>query len=315
MNRIILTGATGFIGKHCIQPLLAKGFELHGISSQIAPSERNFEPNPNIEWHQVDLLDVATIARLMPLIQPTHLLHLAWCVTPGAWATSIDNFTWVQASLELVRQFYEAGGRRAVLVGSDYEYDVNFGFCSEHLTPLQPSTFYGACKVGLNSLVAAYAHRTELSLAWARFFSLYGPHEHPNRLVSSVIRSLLKQEPAHCSHGQQIRDFLYVQDAADALVTLLDSEMTGSVNIASGQPTALKTVVSAIAKKLQREDLVYLGALPARPNEVPLLVADVRRLTNDLRWQPKFSLDEGIGKTIEWWQHHLDHNCSWEINQ
>lgn len=305
MNKVLLTGATGFTGQHCILPLLKRGFEIHAVSSGSLPNQVNIDSG--LIWHQVNLLDLEKIPKLISSIQPTHLMHLAWCATPGEWATSLDNFTWVQASLEIVRQFCEAGGKRAVLVGSDYEYDVNYGFCSEHLTPRNPNTFYGVCKLSLNSLVDAYSQRTGLSSAWARLFYPYGPHEHPNRLVSSVIRSLLKQEPARCSHGKQIRDFLYVQDAADALATVLDSQATGSINIASGQPTTLKTVISTIAKKLQSEDLVLLGAIPPRPNEAPLILADVSRLTNELGWQQQYSLDEGLEKTIKWWKKHLDY--------
>jgi nucleoside-diphosphate-sugar epimerase len=301
MNKILLTGASGFIGYHCMRPLLERGFEVHAISSKLQAHKGS-----DVIWHQADLLDIEVISKLIAVVQPTHLLHLAWYVTPGKAASSLDNFLWVQASLELLRQFYEHGGQRVVFVGSDYEYDWNYGFCSEFLTPRNPSTFYGACKNALYSLFEGYTHRVGLSGAWGRFFSLYGSNEHPARLVPTVIHSLLKREPARCSHGNQIRDYLYVQDAADALIALLDSQVTGPVNIASGQPIALKGVISEIARKLDGENLILLGAIPAHSNDTHLVVADINRLTNELGWKQRYNLDEGLEQTIEWWKTHLD---------
>jgi nucleoside-diphosphate-sugar epimerase len=300
MSRVLITGATGFIGGHCILPLLAKGFEVHAISS-----EPNENQSADVVWHQVNLLDLDTIAKQIASVQPTHLLHLAWYVLPGKASSAIESFYWVQASLELLKQFHEQGGERVIFVGSDAEYDSNYGYYSEAFTPRNPHTFYGVCKNSLFSLFEAYTHKTGLSGAWARFFNPYGPNEHPQRLVPTAICSLLDREPARCSHGQQIRDFLYVEDGADALVSLLNSSIAGAINIASGQPTALKTVISTIARKLDGEDLVLLGAIPPRPNETPLIVADISRLTNELGWQPKYSLDTGLDKTIEWWADHL----------
>src|SRR4030095_7552715 len=99
------------------------------------------------------------------------------------------------------------------------------------------------------------------SSAWGRLFFLYGPHEPRERLVASVIRSILMDEPALCSHGRQNRAFLHVQDAADALVALLDSAVSGPVNIASGTPVAVLDVVQEIANPLERPNLVQPGAL------------------------------------------------------
>jgi nucleoside-diphosphate-sugar epimerase len=141
-----------------------------------------------------------------------------------------------------------------------------------------------------------------VSSAWGRIFFLYGAHEHPQRLVSSVVNHLLKGERAPCSHGMQLRDFLYVQDVADAFVALLGSEVRGAVNIASGQAVTLKEVVGKIADTLEGNTLVDFGAVPVSPTEPPLLVAEVKRLSGEVGWQPKFTLDEGLEQTIEWWR-------------
>lgn len=297
MKRVLLTGATGFIGRHCLPSLVARGYEVHAVSSK---AQR--ENAPDVHWHQADLLDSTQIAELVTRVQPSHLLHLAWFAVPGKYWTSPENLRWVQASLDLLQAFASCGGQRVVSAGTCAEYDWEYGYCSEEVTPLAPSTLYGVCKHSLQIMLDAFAKQTGLSAAWGRIFFLYGPHEYPNRLVASVIRSLLQGEPARCSHGNQIRDFLYVQDTAEAFVALLESETTGPVNIASGRPITLKEVVFQIAEKLDRQGLVHLNAVPAPAGEPRLLVADVNRLTSEVGWSPKYDLRAGLESTIEWWQ-------------
>jgi nucleoside-diphosphate-sugar epimerase len=154
-------------------------------------------------------------------------------------------------------------------------------------------------------MLNAVASQTGISAAWGRIFFLYGPYEHPARLVASVISSLLNNELACCSHGNQIRDFLYVQDVAEAFVALLESNVSGPINIGSGHPVALKDIIRKIAKKVNLQDLVQLGALPTSANEPPLVVADTRRLTKEVNWVPKYDLDQGLEETISWWKNHV----------
>ena len=298
MKRVLVTGASGFIGLHCLQPLLDREFEVHAVSRRPAPAGT---PSA-VVWHQSDLLELGASSSLMEKVAPTHLLHLAWYVVPGKLITSPENYTWVTASMDLVRNFAGKGGKRLTVCGSGYEYDWNYGYCSEKLTPAVPNTPYGACKQALNLLVQSYAGQNGLSAAWGRVFFLYGPQEHPDRLVSSVIRSLLRGEPAKCSHGRQIRDYMHVQDVADGLVALLDSEVSGAVNVSSGQATTLREIVLTIGRIMGQEDLIRLGALPARANDTALVVGDNARIQSEVGWQPRLDLEQGLRHTIDWWK-------------
>jgi nucleoside-diphosphate-sugar epimerase len=120
-----------------------------------------------------------------------------------------------------------------------------------------------------------------------------------------VIISLLKGEPARCSHGNQIRDFLYVEDVADAFTALLESDVTGPVNVASGYPIVLREIIYRVAEKVDRKDLIQLGVLPVSVDEPHLLVADVGRLTNEVGWLPRYDLKTGLELTMDWWKDHL----------
>ena len=298
MKRVLITGATGFIGLHCLPLLVARGYEVHAVSSR-----RTTANESNIHWHQTDLLDSPQVAALMVEVQPNYLLHFAWYAIPGKYWTSPENLRWVQASVGLLQEFAGHGGKRVVMAGTCAEYDWRYGYCSEVVTPLAPATLYGTCKHSLQLMLAAFSKQTGLSAAWGRIFFLFGPHEHPDRLVAYVIRSLLRGEPARCSHGRQIRDFLYVQDVADAFVALLESGVSGPVNIASGRPMALRELVYEIAAKFNRDDLIQLGAVSTSPDDPPLLVAHVQRLYDEVGWTPKYDLDTGLEQTLEWWKH------------
>jgi len=297
MKKVLLTGASGFIGRHCIPLLISHGYEVHAITSKEVPPNQ-----PSVKWHSLNLLETKAVDSFMAEVKPTHLLHLAWDVMPGKYLTASENLPWVQASLNLILNFQQQGGQRVVIAGTCFEYDWQYGYCKESITPLVPNTFYGTCKHSLQTILAAFAQQTQLSSAWGRIFFLYGPHEYPQRLVSSVINALLKNQPAKCSHGNQIRDFLHVQDVASAFVALLDSEITGAVNIASGIPVTLKSVIFEIANLIGNPELVQLGAISSPPNEPHLLVGDIGRLENEIKWQPKYSLSQGLQHTISWWK-------------
>jgi nucleoside-diphosphate-sugar epimerase len=312
MRKVLLTGATGFIGRHCLPALAAAGFdEIHAVSTREASGGAHnltsAAQTARVRWHRADLLSDDAAERVIARVRPTHLLHMAWYAEPGKYWTSPLNEDWLRASVRLFGAFAGHGGGRVVAAGTCAEYDWNHdGYCSESETPLAPATLYGECKRTLHGALDALARERGLSAAWGRIFFLYGAHEHPQRLVPSVIRALLRGEPARCTHGEQLRDFLDVRDVADAFVALLASDVRGAVNIASGEVVSLKTVVNKIAEKLNRPDLVQLGALPAPAGEPPLLAADASRLRGEVGWSPARTLDEGLDASISWWRERMD---------
>ena len=300
MNRVLVTGAGGFIGRHTLPALLAAGFEVvHGVTSSEPP-----EGVPaNVRWHRTDLLEPRSAQALVETVQPSHLLHLAWFAKPGACFTAAVNLDWVQASLRLLRAFTAVGGRRAVLVGTYAEYSWEpVVHCVEEETPICPVSLYGAAKHGLHVIADAWARQTGVALCWGRIFNVYGPHEHANSLVGMVAPALLRGEEVATSHGRQVRDYLYVEELARALVALLRSEVTGTVNLASGIPVRVADVIAAIAAQTGHPELVRMGARPQYPGESIRLTADVRRLREDVHFSPAIDLHEGAARTVAWWK-------------
>lgn len=296
--RVLLTGASGFVGGACQSALARRQVELH-----LACRHRPPIVPIGATAHELDLFDTGRTEALLAEVRPTHLLHVAWVTTPGEYWNSPLNLKWLAASTELLRAFAANGGRRVVIAGTCAEYDwAEAGVCDEATTPVRPATLYGACKDALRRVAERFAQAADFSAAWGRIFFPYGPGESPRRLVASVARSLLAGQPARCTSGTQVRDFLHVRDVGEALVALLFSDVSGAVNIGSGTPVALAEVVRGIAELAGRPDLVDLGALPTPPSEPPILVADTRRLFGEVRWRPSVPLAEGLAECVARWR-------------
>lgn len=298
-RKVLVTGAGGYIGRHTLRPLLGCGYEVHAVTSRVPPGEPG-----DVTWHAADLLTPADARRLIAGVRPTHLLHLVWYTEHGKYWTSPENLRWVEASLRLVREFADHGGRRAVMAGSCAEYDWRYGYCSEGVTPIAPATLYGVSKAAAYEVAAAYARTVGMSLATGRVFFPFGPGEPAARLIPSVARAILTRQPVRCSDGELYRDFVFVRDCGDAFAALVDSPVEGAVNIGSGRPRSIADVVRLVAGLVPGGDSVPVefGSVPIRAGDPPVLVADVRRLTGEVGWTPRTEFAEAMAETVEYWR-------------
>ena len=295
MKRVLLTGAGGYVGRYMIDDLAARGFEVHGVSQQ----ER--DTDSRLTWHTLNLFDSDAAATLCADINATHLVHLAWETEPGQFWESDNNALWQTASQQLLESFVQSGGRRAVLAGTCAEYDWTDGHCIAGVTPLRGQSAYSRSKLAFRDTAFALAGKTDLSVAWARVFFSFGPHEHKRRLVPAITLALLAGERARCTDGEQLRDFMCVADVADAMAAVTDSHFEGDINIAHGDATTIKQLVELIAAKLDASKHVDFGAFPRPANDPPRITADVSGL-NSIGWAPHHTLDAAIDETIAWWR-------------
>jgi nucleoside-diphosphate-sugar epimerase len=298
VSRVLITGASGFIGSRVTDALIGAGHEVSAVSA------RGLLREDGAQWLTGDLLDARTANELMGRVRPELLVHLAWMAEPGAFWTSPENVRWVEATLRLVRAFAEHGGTRAVLAGTcaEYQWGSGNGVCVERSTPLEPQTLYGVSKNATRAVCEAFADQAGFELCWGRIFFLYGPDEPAARLVPSVTRALLEGDQVPVSAGAQVRDFLHVDDVADAFVALLESDARGAVNLGSGHGVSVREVVETIGEATGRPELIQFGALPPREDEPQTLIADVRRLREDVGFEPQISLEDGVAATVQWWR-------------
>ena len=283
MNRVLISGASGFVGRHVTASLDAAGWD-------VCPAGRA----------DADLRVPGGADALLARVKPTHLIHLAWNAEHGRYWTAPDNDQWADGAIALARAFRAHGGRRFVGAGTCAEYDWTrlTGRCVEDVTPLEPRTIYGRAKLRAWKGIEQVAGESGLEAAWGRLFFLYGPGEDPRRLVPSVARALRAGERARVTAGTQVRDFLHVADAARAFVALLESDLTGPVNIGSGLPVSVRQVVEALARAAGRPDAVDFGAVPMPPDEPPFIVADNTRLRST-GWRPEIDLDAGLAASLQ----------------
>lgn len=297
MTKVLVTGATGFVGRQVMAALSDMGIEAHGLI------HRPTDPLPPAAgWHAADLMVEGQAQAIVNRLRPTHLLHLAWCVEHGKFWTDPANLDWLAGSCRLVRAFAESGGRRFVGTGSCVEYAHQEQPCDEMTTPLRPETLYAAAKHAFHTTLAAFAQTTGISHAWGRLFFLIGPGESPARLVPDIARSLLAGRPAICGSGTQIRDFMDVRDAGRAMAALVLSDLEGPVNIASGHPVSIAELVRRLAELAGRPDLLRLGARPDRPGEPPALTAAVSRLQGEAGVPEGRRLDASLRDALTWWR-------------
>jgi nucleoside-diphosphate-sugar epimerase len=300
MTRVLVTGATGFVGRHLLPLLVERGHEVHAVARTV-PAEASDE----IRWHAADLLERRAADDLIAAVAATHLVHLAWYAEHGRFWHAPENLDWVAAGIALVRGFRVAGGERVVVAGTCAEYDWT-GDCCDPETPLRPATLYGIAKNALREVLDGYAGAGGPQTVWGRIFHLYGPGEQPTRVVASVARALVASESVGVSAGDQIRDFLHVEDVASAFAVLLDSDATGALDVGSGSGVAVRDVLERLQSLAGQSGLLRFGEAPRR-DEPGRIVADPGPL-QALGWKPAIELDAGLQRTLDWWREALPAN-------
>lgn len=291
--RVFVTGGTGFVGSHVVRRLTERGHDVHSL---VLPSDaRDLGSGSAVAG---DLLKPESFFERLEAIRPDACIHLGWYANPTDYLTNRINLDLVDASVRLGAKLVDLGCKRIVGVGTCAEYDTDFGYLSE-TTSLKPRHLYSACKHAVHEILAQLVSRTTTELVWARLFFLYGPREQATRLVPAVIGALLDGTEARVSTGEQVRDFMHVEDAAAALVHVLESTLTGSVNIATGEPVSVRDVVATIARELDASNRVAWGAIAPRANDWPFICADVRKLKKT-GFEPRHNLESGLRDTIAW---------------
>ena len=290
--KVLVTGASGYLGRHVLQCLRKQG---HAVTLLGRSRPAGHEDLPLLHF---DLLSGADPGPVLASTGSSHLLHLAWVTDYRTYWSSPLNFRWVDASLRLIEAFCERGGRHVVVAGTCAEYDWSHGYLREGVTPLAPATTYGIAKDATRRLAAALCASHGASLAWGHVFFPFGPGEAAQRLLPRLIDVFLGRAAPFGINAAAYRGMLYVPDAAQALVALLEHGQGGNFNICSGQPVPLAHVAQVLAQACGGDARPVLDLASARPDDPPLLVGENLRLLAT-GWRPAWTLEQGLADMVQ----------------
>jgi len=298
-SRVLVTGASGFVGSQVVRAALDRGDEVVAAVRSRSRAARLEGLTKDIRIVEADLNDVGSIEKLTSEAAPDIALHLAWPLGPDY--NSPDNLACVGGSLALLQCLVERRCPRIVFVGTHYELAPSETDLGEN-DPVAPANFYAVCKDAVHRVARSYVAGAEASFVWARLFNVYGPGQNDWALVSYIVRSLLDGRVCRLTLGDQVRAFLHVRDAADALLDIGHAPIRGVIHVGSDEITTVRDLALRIAEQLGRPELLSFGELAPRPEEARRIVPSVARLHSEVGFRPKLSLNEGLMDTVDWWR-------------
>lgn len=299
-QKIVITGATGAIGMALIHKSIAEGSEVLVISHRGSKRNKQIPKHPLITVVEADLEELERIDYL-PENEYNVFYHLAWKGTFGDGRNNmplqIEN---IQYTMDAVKLAKRLGCHTFVGTGSQAEYGRVEGKLLPD-TPAFPENGYGMAKLCAGQMSRVACEQEGLRHIWVRILSVYGPYDRGETMISSCLHKMLRGEAADFTAGGQLWDYLYSEDAAEALWLLGEKGINGKVYcIGSGAAFPLKEYILKMSTLTGEKSNLRFGAIPYAKGQVMELCADITALTEDTGFLPKTSFEEGIRKTIEW---------------
>jgi nucleoside-diphosphate-sugar epimerase len=301
-RRVLVTGAAGFLGSHLVPRLVDRGAEVCALDFAGARRWSLIERAGLAATVRADVRTLADAVHDASLGTLDTVIHLA---AIGVVGDVTDVRELVTANVDgtmAVLLAAQRSGARLIYCGSCFEYGSGASW-SEDALPA-PTTEYGAAKAAGWLIAQAFARRTGLEVVSLRPFTMYGPMEPPGRLVPLVVRQALADRPIDLTPGDQVRDFVYVEDVADAFIAAAttDAAVGGTFNVCSGTAVTVRDIVERVLRSTGSTSAARFGALSYRPTELAVLSGDTTRAEQILGWRARVTLDEGLSRTIDWFR-------------
>jgi len=300
--RILVTGATGFLGAHLLKQLSAEDVS---VAILIRPQSNRWRiEHLDINFIKIigDLKQPHIISDAIKNFAPDIVIHLAWSGVLSRYRNAQLQLDNLFNNLALLRIASEAGCRTWIGLGSQAEYGPLNTRIKED-APTRPSTLYGITKLCTCLLSQYLCAQLNMRFVWLRLFSTYGPADNPSWLIPYVILTLLHGERPALTTGEQRWDYLYVEDAARAIWQVATNPAAqGIFNLGSGEAYTVRSIVERIRDIIDPSLPLGFGEVPHRPDQIMHLQADISRLERVTGWSPQVSLDEGLRRTVEWFQ-------------
>lgn len=284
MKKVLVTGINGLIGQYICEPLKELDFEIYGIGTKDITTNK-------FNYIKLNINNITQLENTFKKIKPEYLIHLAWDTKQG-YLDSDSNFNLLTSSINMLKYFKENGGKRVIYTGTCFEYKFKDSKIKEY-DELNPTSIYAKCKNYLREISILYCSKYNIDLCWCRIFYMYGRNENENRLFPYIINNLKNDKKVSINHSQLEKDYIYAGDAAKILALIINSDITGIINICSGKGLKLKDLATMIADKLGKINLLELKKLNT---EEPLkIIGDNSRIINEV----KFNNYTNINKIID----------------
>lgn len=299
-KKVVITGPTGAVGMALIQKCVEEDWEVLAICHKGSKRNHQIPQSPNISILELDMEELGNID-LSKYRDYNIWYHLAWGNTYGAGR---DNMTVqiqnIAATVKAAEMAALMGCDTFVGVGSQAEYGRVEGVLLP-MTPTYPESGYGMAKLCAGQMSRVVCEQHGMKHVWVRILSVYGPYDRAETMVSSSLRHMLHGEETQFTPAEQMWDFLYSGDAAEALYRIGCSPVHGRIYcLGSGQALPLREYIAKMKKITGCQAKTVLGAVPYAKNQVMHLCADISRLTEDTGFVPETDFETGIEKTIDW---------------
>lgn len=314
MSRVLVTGASGFIGSHLVRRLLADGHEVHGLTSAVSAvyPQRLLDVRRSVVLHEGSLSDRRAMDALVGSARPEVVFHLGAYTHVGKSWERVDECiaTNVQGTVHLLQALEAAGwpARRFVYTSTSEVYgDVDVPFREDG--PVNPISPYSVAKYAGERFCRMFVAGRQWPIVVLRPFNAFGPAQSPDRIVPETIARALRRQRLAMTQGHQTREFVYVEDLADGFVraglTAGDEVHGRVVNLCAGEDISMRELASTILRLMGDPIAPEFGALPERPTEIPRIAGDASVARELLGWKPAIGLEEGLVRTIEWFTSEL----------
>jgi UDP-glucuronate 4-epimerase len=327
-DKVLVTGAAGFIGFHVARQLLANGHEVVGADSVNAYYDPKLKDariellkrDPKFSFVKHDLADRAASIALFEQYRFPTVIHLA--AQAGVRYSLQNPYAYVDANLDGFTNVLEGcrhnGCRHLVFASSSSVYGANTKLpFSVRDNVDHPISLYAASKKANELMAHAYSHLYHIPATGLRFFTVYGPWGRPDMAMFIFAKAILAGEPIKLfNHGKMRRDFTYIDDVSQAVVRLMDRPPQGRpgapadpatssapwkiYNIGNNRPEDLMDVLSLLEKEFGRTAIKEM--LPMQPGDVEATYADIAELERDIGFRPSTTIDEGVARFVKWYR-------------